>query len=320
MITVFVGDKDESISAKAKSFDDKAELITQKNFRRVKHGTYYTSIAEFDPDINLYDFLSVLKKADTIIYSPPAEWSDVDETGYSYMKDRTEYELLDLKCYEFKNVKNMDGISLPNLKPMLALENSRQSDNPQLWIVGCSISHGVGVKEDERYGQILSNQLNLPVTFLTRPGSSIMWAADQILRSDIKPMDTIIWGLTAVERLPHFRNNELHHLNITFYKHASHFNLFVPINRLFEKDTLYQAITDIHKVINFCNKLNVKLVLAGILSDLNHYTLDFDNYLPLCYHSNVSVVKQFKDLGTDNLHPGPLTHAWYAEQILGKLK
>jgi hypothetical protein len=28
----------------------------------------------------------------------------------------------------------------------------------------------------------------------------------------------------------------------------------------------------------------------------------------------------FKDLGNDMTHPGPLTHKWYAEKILDKLK
>jgi hypothetical protein len=320
MITVFVGDVDESIAVAAKSYDNKAELVTQKNFKRVSRGTYYISIGDFDHDILLYDFISVLKKADTIIYSPPVRWSDVDDSGRSYMKDRTEYELLNFKCFEFKDVRNVEGIQLPNLKTMLELETNRQSDKPQLWVAGCSITHGQGVNDDERYGQLISNKLNLPVSFLTRPGSSITWAADQILRSDIRSGDILVWGVTAVERIPYFKDNQLWHLNGVFYKDHSYFNVIVPFNRLFEKDVIYQAITDIHKVINFCNKVNVKLVLAGILTDLNHYTLDFDNYVPLCYHSDKAFIEQFKDLGTDNSHPGPVTHKWYAEQILGQLK
>jgi hypothetical protein len=320
MITVFVGDTDESISIVAKSYDNKAELVTQKNFKRVNRGTYYISIGDFDHDILLYDFISVLKKADTIIYSPPAIWSDVDNSGYSYMKDRTEYELLNFKCFEFKDVRNVESIPLPNIKTMLELETNRQSDQPQLWVAGCSISHGEGVELNQRYGQLIANELNLPVSFLTRPGSSITWAADQILRSDIQSGDILVWGLTSMERIPYFKDNQLWHLNGLFYKNQSYFNMIVPFNRLFEKDVIYQAITDIHKVINFCNKLNVKLVLAGILTDLNHYTLNFDNYVPLCYYSDKAFVEQFKDLGTDNSHPGPLTHAWYAEQILGNLK
>ena len=99
MITVFVGDIDSSIAATAKAQDINAMLITQKNFKKISDGTYYTSIGEFDDDEGLhYDFLTVLKKADILIYCPPAQWSDLDENNNSYIKDRTIYELLNLIC------------------------------------------------------------------------------------------------------------------------------------------------------------------------------------------------------------------------------
>jgi len=317
MITVFVGDIDSSIAATAKAHDINATLVTQKNFKRISDGTYYTSIGEFDDDEGLhYDFLTVLKKADILIYCPPAQWSDLDENNNSYIKDRTIYELLNLKCFEFKDVRNIDNIKLPNLGSMLELATTRQTESPQLWIAGCSISHGMGVEPDQRYGQLIAKELDLPVSFLTKPGSSITWAADQILRSDLRPGDILVWGLTAFERLPYYKEDTLWHLNSLTYKENSWVNVVVPIGRLFEKDLIYHAITDIYKVVNFCNKLNVKLILAGILSDLNHYTIDFDNYVCLCYTSN----KSSKDLGKDKQHPGPYQHKWYAEQILGKLK
>jgi hypothetical protein len=314
MITLFVGDVTEYLSVTAKLHSTDAKLITTKNYKRIKAGTYYISIGDLISDEK---FQSALMQADVIIYTPPIDqWSDIRT------KDRTEYWITVMRAFEDKTVVNADHLELPLLSKFLQLADGRKSNSPQLWIAGCSITHGVGVEKSERYGQLLSDQLNIPVSFLTAPGSCIAWSADQLLRSDVRAGDTVVWGLTTVGRLSWFQDNkELKHINIYTYMDYPGFDNPFEITRIWEQDRSYDAITKIHQVINFCAKIGAKLYLAGILIDLRRYSLDFDNFIP--FYSGVKEKyqdDQFLDIGTDpERHPGPRTHQWYADKILDRI-
>jgi len=169
---------------------------------------------------------------------------------------------------------------------------------------------------------LLSDQLNIPVSFLTAPGSSIAWSADQLLRSDLRAGDIVVWGLTTTGRISWFRDNaDLKHINIYTYMSDPGFDDHVKITRIWEQDRAYEAITKIHQVINFCAKLEAKLYLAGILMDLRRYSLDFENFIPF-YHGDREKYNdnQFLDIGSDpERHPGPVTHQWYANKILDRI-
>jgi hypothetical protein len=314
MITLFVGDVTEYLSVTAKLHSPDAELITAKNYKRIKAGTYYTSIGDLISDEK---FQSVLMQADVIIYTPPIDqWSDIRT------KERTEYWITVMRAFEGTTVVNADHLELPLLSKFLQLADDRKSDLPQLWIAGCSITHGVGVKQSERYGQLLSDKLNLPVSFLTAPGSCIAWSADQLLRSDVRAGDIVVWGLTTVGRLSWFQDNkELKHINVYTYMDYPGFDNPFEITRIWEQDRSYDAITKIYQVINFCAKIGAKLYLAGILIDLRRYSLDFENFIPF-YHGVKEKYEdnQFLDIGTDPArHPGPHTHQWYADKILDRI-
>ena len=319
MITVFVGDVTEYLAAAAKQHDINASLITTKNYKKIRPGTYYTSIGDL---ITPEKFVSVLEQADIIIYTPPTEnWSS------SQTKDQTEYWLTVMRAFEHKKIINIDNLRLPLLDKFLHLADKRISNAPQLWVAGGSIVLGEGVTRVQRFGQLISDQLQQPVTFLTASGSSISWAADQILRSDLRKGDTVVWGLTSVYRKTWFNDhNDVAHVTTwwwdsryMFVRNVKHTS--VTLDQLWEQDRAYDAITSIHQVINFCNKIGVKLYLAGIDIDLRQYSLNFNNFIP--FHSGIeqSDTNQYLDIGTDpQRHPGPLTHRWYAEKILEKIK
>ena len=306
MITVFVGDVHQYLADCAQSHNSFAQLVTEKNYKNLASGTWYCSLGDFkDPK----KFVTVLRQSNEIIYTPPVEWSCIDT------QIQTEKYLFNLKILEFKIVKNMDHLIWPNLKTFLELTDTRKTPGPQLWIAGCSISHGMGVDPDQRYGQLISDQLNLPVSFLTCPGSSVMWAGDQILRSNICSGDTLVWGITSLERFCYYANERVSHINGSYYTQNPKFNSVVPLDELFSQNQIYQAIIKIHQVLNFCNKINVKCVLAGLLTDLQHYSIIDD-----C-HISFTQQHQFypKDMLGSDPHPGPDMHKWYAEQILKKL-
>ena len=306
MITMFVGDVYQYLADRAQLHDSSAKLVTEKNYKKISAGTWYCSIGDFK---DLKKFIHVLRRADEIIYCPPEEWKDVDaQIG-------TEKHLLDLKIFEFKNVKNIDHLAWSKLNTLLKLADNRKTQNPQLWVAGCSISHGMGVTADKRYGQLIANHLNLSVSFLTCPGSSIAWAADQILRSDIRPGDTVIWGLTSFERFCYYANDQTDHVNGSYYQQNPRFDSIISLNELSSQNQVYQNIAKIYQVQNFCNKVKINYVLAGLLTDLAHYSIIDDHYISLTQRYQAYP----KDMLHLDPHPGPDMHKWYAEQIIKKL-
>lgn len=205
----------------------------------------------------------------------------------------------------------------------LDLVANRVSNSKQLWIAGCSYSHGVGVSKNQRYGQIISDTLKLPVSFLTQGGTSNDWAADQILRSDIRADDIVIWGLTSASRFV-FLDQQYHCHNVRLENFNNIKDLSELVNKKFlvSNHMIYNTVRSIEHVRNYLNKLSCRFVLAIFpLNTAEHdmqildYTSKLKDAILLFNPANY----QFIDYGTDNSHPGSKQHAWYAEQILKHL-
>jgi hypothetical protein len=307
MITLYVGDVTEYLADIACQQDKLAKLINTRNCKNIRSGTYYTSIGDLVTDKN---FESVLKQTDVIIYTPPLVWVNKED------KIQTEYWLSIIKAFEHKKIINADDVKFSLLDKFLNLTAERKSNLPQLWMAGCSITLGLGVDKSQRFGQLIADQLQKPVSFLSAEGSSISWAADQLIRSDLRKDDIVVWGLTSIYRITWFEDNSiLRHVNSWSINAVP-----IPINQLWEQNRAYDAITKIYQVINFCNKLGAKLYIAGILIDIRRYSIDIDNFIPFYNTLNDFDESQFLDIGTDpDRHPGPLTHQWYAREILNKI-
>ena len=303
---MYVGDVTSYLSQIAQDTDINASLITGSNYLNLNPGTYYTSIGDLD---NLTQFGDILRQADSIIYAPPP-----DGWVHNTTKEWTEDYLT-----VFADKKNIQGfqVNIPaDRATMLNQVDTRKTDDPQLWIAGCSMSHGVGVENHQRYGQLLAKQLNLSVSFLTLSSTSLTWSADQLLRADIRNGDTVVWGLTQVERFPYWKNNHLTHVTSYTYVQNPKFKKIVDISFLDSQQLVYQAVTEIHQVINFCNKVGAKLILAQLLGrELEKYLHDKFNYIMLCWQHGRNWADRFLDYGTDNQHPGPIMHQYYANEI-----
>lgn len=307
-INVFVGDNDQSLVKHATSFDPTAFLITTKNyelFLNTKHTsdiTVYTSFSDLPKiDSNNAPLFEILDKADYIFYRPPVTWSDdFGKFDWNSSKRITEWFLYCINS-EKNNVNNLDLTEYQNSK-YLELTNKRSNlESSVLWISGCSISHGVGVKESERYGELLSSEMTLPVTYLTKGGSSLKWQSDQILRSDIRKDDIVVWGLTQEVRTVKVVNGNV----------SSEHDPDIRLSEL----RLYDAVTEVHQVVNFCRKIQCRLILLPLISSeaLNLLLVHLAEYTHLPYRTKTL------DYGTDNLHPGPKTHQWYAKYALDKI-
>jgi len=318
MITVYLGDVFEYLAKLACSIDPGAKLISTENYKNLSPGTYYTCI----PDVGgLANLSEVLRSADQIIYAPPPDgkWSD-EKRGISQMKQWTEDYL---KIFSFRtSVKNFFLKEPDNKINILKLADSRKNPEKQLWIAGCSISHGDGVEPTQRYGQLLAENLNLPVSFLTNGGSSVIWAADQILRSNIQPNDLVVWGITSISRAPLFNNNKLTHINVRSYEQDPDLDCAFNFEYFTSEDITYRTIVSIFQVINYCEKIGANLLLVSLLDDgtLFGYLKEYPNLLQLSCIWGRGLENRWIDIGNDGSHPGHKTHEFYSAEILDKIK
>jgi hypothetical protein len=312
MIKIYLGDVTEYLRDQAILLDSTAQLITGDNYKNLKSGTYFTSIGDLS---NLTMLGEVLQQADQIVYSPPDTWSDCF-FGKSEMQTRTEDYL---NIFRFRcPVENYTNVNESKFNQILTLADTRKSNNLQLWIAGCSISNGDGVTNDTRYGQLLADRLDTNVSFLTRSGSSIAWAADQILRSNIRSGDIVVWGITSHARLAKFEMNTVKcfGLNHKVWEHTPSTTEY-----LVSDQALYHSVISVHQVINFCTKIHAKLILANLLDQaVVDYIQDFSNLVMLNRIWGRDPKDKFMDLGSDQMHPGIKTHEFYADQIYQKIQ
>lgn len=304
MIRLLVGDTDESIAVRAQGIDQDAQLVTEQ-FSSLSDGVYYTSLGDFS---SVVKFVDVLDQADVIEYSPPTKWSDDN------MRYWTEYYLM--YFYNRKPVKNF--FRDPIDRGFLRLADIRKTESRQLWVAGCSFSDGTGVDKSERYGQLIADQLKLPVSFLTARSSSIDWAKDQILRSDIRKGDIVVWGLTSIARFPYYNNDKIEHISLGTYLLNPEFEKVFALDHLIEQNMDYRALTSVDQVVNFCRKVGAQLVICGLLVEdyMLKYLYKLPEYLQAINRFGTKEDELYLDLGTDNKHPGPLTHRWYADEII----
>jgi hypothetical protein len=308
-LVLFVGNVDSSLQDVASQYSPKAKLIEPKDVSTLnKLSVGYISIG----DHTIEDFITVLDHASEIFYVPSNSWHHPDT------QKQTEYHL---RLFSHKTpVHNLDKIPTDN---MLYLADSRKTEEPQLWVAGCSSAIGTGVEKHQTYGAAVGRALNLSLSVLAEPGSSLLWASDQILRSNIRKDDIVIWGITGVSRFPFYRDNSVTHVNIVSYQKFPEINQIINKKILVSDHILYLAVTSIQKVIEQARTIGYKLVLMQLPLNpadhelyMQHYLSQFECVIRTYSDSNNS----FIDYGSDGEHPGPLQHQYYAQLILDYLK
>jgi hypothetical protein len=307
MITLFVGDNTPYLAQLAVESDSTAFLIHHGNWKKFLSTDYYENITIYTsfgdlPKITESEciFFEVLQRADSIRYFPPVHWSDT-LPGFTWFTNRTITEYFLHRMHLLKN--NVSGLDLSTYQNSgyLNLVDSRKTDASQLWIAGCSISHGVGVENQEKYGSLISVQAGMYVSFLTSGGSSIEWAKDQILRSDIRKGDIVIWGITQENRAPKIVNGKI--------------QAEQDPDILLDETSLYRATTSVYQIVNFCNKISARLILLPLICSerLQLLIQHLPEFQQLSYRTKPL------DYGYDLSHPGPLQHCEWAEICLERI-
>lgn len=293
--------------------NNKSKLLDRSNLKKtlssIESNDYHTSIA----DISFQNIQTLAKSANEIILVDLNLYTDELQDGDYFQYGRLINELFRVK----HKVKNFDWINNLNFNFFNKVIKQR-TDQSVLWTLGCSVTYGTGVDYPERWGSILSGKISMPEISLSLPGHSIAWCADQILRSDVKSGDIVVWGLTDVSRIEYAKNWELKSTPVTGYsrlpKDLQYYNL-----DYFDSQTKFVlSIKNILQVKNFCEKIGAQLILANLL-DSTYFDSVFSklpNYIGLCKENTYNEALVFLDLGSDNDHPGPKQHRYYAEQIL----
>lgn len=276
----------------------------------------YTSLE----DIRLDQIEKIFNEAETITLI------DLNSTSLSNNANLYSYIhyinfLLSNKHLKQKTV-NVKSI-LEIIENINSLHVTRHINSPVIWVVGCSVTAGVGIKNEQRYGYLVAKELHLPEILLAKSGASIFWAADQILRSDIKKDDTVVWGITSTSRIDVAEEFKLLSTPITGY-------LNLPQDKQYWKITYFdsptQVVTNlryIYQVINYCKKIGASLYLVNLLDPTWTHLAFSDEimYINLTKNFNHAINNfNFLDYGIDNNHPGPLQHQEYAQKILNFIK
>lgn len=310
MKKLLVGDIGEYLSYIAKRIDPTATLLNNKNYKLIENnnGIYYTSLGDISDTRN---FCSVLMWADEIEFCPPTgEWSDrhivdkLDDKRFT-IESETKEHLYQWMWITQKTIKNL---TLPKFNSYTWKLRPRKSNKAQIWNIGCSITKGFGVMDHERYGELIAKQTNQDISILAYEGSSVSWAAHEILMADVLPGDTVIWGITGLNRYSYvLHNDRFYHINHQFYKNYPLIEKIVSWPWIESPNNFFHTINAITMVQNFCKKIGIHLVLLGFL-DLDYY----NQHIKLLDLSS----KHWIDLGTDKLHPGPMTHQLFADRTV----
>jgi hypothetical protein len=233
--------------------------------------------------------------------------------------------------------------------PILDIEDQRKTDQPQAWNAGCSFAWGHGLAEGhDPYPNLVASFFGLETSILSRPGSSIEWSADQILRSDIRKGDLVVWGITSINRFPWYHENHVHQINpgvLDEMKHTIPEEAFDHLVWMYDdKNRLRVAVASLFQVVNFCQKIGAHLIITAhfelsedtFKEEFKKYLDKLDCYVnlyedPMFLKNLVDPIKwrnkfrQYCDYGSVSLlaswmkkqgcHPGPNTHKIWADYI-----
>lgn len=310
MTVLFVGNVDEGLAVAAKNFDADAVLITAENIDLLPtFGTAYISIGDHPLD----KFLLCLDQAAELHYIESNQWE------FSDTKSTTERWL-----FYYSHRKPVHNLPKASKNEFLNLSDNRKTDNSQIWVVGDDIAAGIGIEKEERFGELLSDKLTFPISYLVDQSVSIEWCSDQILRSDIKNTDKVVWMLPSVKNLTYY---DLQIQRAVALNYRSNHRL--DVTQTDEEDIqntnlIHMALSAIERVINSSRSIGYSLIISSPpVNDVNLETPLID-YL-VCQKEFVHCYlekKEYTDLnfGGNGNHPGPLQHQQYAELFLPYLK
>lgn len=331
MKSLFVGSTEEYLSTIAKKHDSSAFLVNSQNYKQFLDTdlcTGYTALGDLPKDTNI--FCKILLDSDQIHYCPPTHWKEKSLENNLYYNTTEEEqsltELFLLYVSKYKTVLGLDHIS--NHHCTLDFDSNRVTDEPQLWVSGCSNTYGTGVDHEDTWAYLLHKSLKMPYKNLAITGTSNPWSADRLLRSDIRKNDIVVWGLTNLERISWIENSKLHKLTAHNYSIHKHYESMLSAKYLLSENTLHDNLTSIEQVANFCKKIQATFFCFLTFPECHtlykflhnkSYFLDIDFNLIINKSTNEWQIQRL-DYGSDNVHPGKKHHLYWHNNLLKQIQ
>jgi hypothetical protein len=187
-----------------------------------------------------------------------------------------------------------------------------RTDEPTLWVFGCSHSHGTGLSDiNNRYSNIISKHLNLPLRSITKPGSSTQWSHRHLINTNFISGDVVIWQLTTPDRLTMMLQQPTEIM-------LARSNNRSLIDCWTDQQTEFYQLSLMNTAVRYLRSQPVKFVITSINSNnssIYSYLTEYTKYPEYCYCPNWCC-----DLGSDNLHAGPLSHKALALSLINQLQ
>lgn len=277
------------------SINKNSKLMDNININ-LRSSEYHTSLG----DLTIHELLSVIHKFDSVEY--------VDNNfieGEEITKDTLNFLSFVNTRVQVKNFPDINNVlsfaEHPDTKSSLG--------EPTLWIYGCSHSHGTGLKDSsETYGSLLAKELNLPLKLITKPGSSTHWSLRQLINSNLKKDDIVIWQITSPYRLSFFNGKHVQEIVL------ANSNNRTLIDTYTDEQCFFLQLSYLNIGIQYLKSIGVKFVVVNVDSR-DKFNFSYSQYPEYYCATNFAV-----DLGSDNLHFGPLSHKNLAKALLTRVQ
>jgi hypothetical protein len=303
--TLYVGETNPKDTKYYYELDESAYNLDIENYETALEekltGVFYTSVSDFQNNFNI--MLQVCWNFDKVTYRPPNVWSalSVGEVTSQFLR------LLSW----FKSIENF-----------IIDFTRRKTEEPQIWVAGCSWSSAVGVAKEQRWGNLLADQMNMAVTVLAEGGSGNSYQARKLLSADIRENDVVIFQVTSPHRetIVDPKYGQIH-VNAQTYTQRPDLYKRYPPDRLDETTLVANQIRDIQNVVNFLQKIKARFMLwapntlhaPGTIGGFLEKNPLYSRYFCVCSNHPV-------DTGADGAHPGPKTHKLYSDFVFEKIK
>lgn len=209
---------------------------------------------------------------------------------------------------------NKDVTNFSNTECEVFVENKEiytRPDEPVLWVFGCSHSYGTGLRDNEkRYAELVAEGTGLPLKLIARPGGSMQWTLRHIVNAAIEPRDFVIWQIINPPRTSYFNGK---HVEEICFSHTKNRHLLEVYT---DEQIYFTHLSTINIGVRYLRACQSRFMLIS-LDHNNEYEfrMEYSKYPEYYYCSDFAV-----DLGTDNLHYGPLSNKRLAITLLNHIQ
>ena len=209
----------------------------------------------------------------------------------------------------FKRVENYS-----RGKPLTFTEHpyiKRHTEDPILWVFGCSHSHGIGLLASQsKFADILSRELKMPLRLVSKPGTSTHWSLRHLMNAEIQIGDIVVWQITTPNRHSGYENRAIKEVVLS---QSTNRHL---IEVCTDEQLFFNQLSSLNVGVQFLRSKNVQFVVTSLDSSLlNELKAEYTKYPEYCYAPEFNV-----DLGTDGLHYGEMSHKGLAFSLLNHIQ